>query len=294
MSSIRDIKLRIKSTQNIEHITKAMKMVAAARLKKAQDRLDSARPYARKMAEVTLDVAALTPWTFNSLLRPHRQANRILILVFTGDRGLAGGFHNNIADEAIEFGEKLKGNPRYHVSYFVMGRKGYYRFRQRKVNVDKRFDRLVSGVSFGEAQKLAREITDRYIQEKYDKIYLFYAKYYSAMSQKPKAFQLLPVDPSQARQKIETSGLFIFEPSRIQLLDSILARYVESEIYRSFLETEAGELGARMTAMSAASDSASDIIEKYQLQYNRLRQGQITKEITEIVAGAEALKKNTD
>jgi F-type H+-transporting ATPase subunit gamma len=294
MSSIRDIKLRIKSTQNIEHITKAMKMVAAARLKKAQDRLDSARPYARKMAEVTLDVAALTPWTFNSLLRPHRQANRILILVFTGDRGLAGGFHNNIADEAIEFGEKLKGNPRYHVSYFVMGRKGYYRFRQRKVNVDKRFDRLVSGVSFGEAQKLAREITDRYIQEKYDKIYLFYAKYYSAMSQKPKAFQLLPVDPSQARQKIESGGLFIFEPSRIQLLDSILERYVESEIYRSFLETEAGELGARMTAMSAASDSASDIIEKYQLQYNRLRQGQITKEISEIVAGAEALKKNTD
>jgi F-type H+-transporting ATPase subunit gamma len=294
MSSIRDIKLRIKSTQNIEHITKAMKMVAAARLKKAQDRLDSARPYARKMAEVTLDVAALTPWTFNSLLRPHRQANRILILVFTGDRGLAGGFHNNIADEAIEFGEKLKGNPRYHVSYFVMGRKGYYRFRQRKVNVDKRFDRLVSGVSFGEAQKLAREITDCYIQEKYDKIYLFYAKYYSAMSQKPKAFQLLPVDPSQARQKIESGGLFIFEPSRIQLLDSILERYVESEIYRSFLETEAGELGARMTAMSAASDSASDIIEKYQLQYNRLRQGQITKEISEIVAGAEALKKNTD
>lgn len=294
MSSIRDIKLRIKSTQNIEHITKAMKMVAAARLKKAQDRLDSARPYARKMAEVTLDVAALTPWTFNSLLRPHRQANRILILVFTGDRGLAGGFHNNIADEAIEFGEKLKGNPRYHVSYFVVGRKGYYRFCQRKVDVDKRFDRLVSGVSFGEAQKLARKITDCYIQEKYDKIYLFYAKYYSAMSQKPKAFQLLPVDPSQARQKIESGGLFIFEPSRIQLLDSILARYVESEIYRSFLETEAGELGARMTAMSAASDSASDIIEKYQLQYNRLRQGQITKEISEIVAGAEALKKNTD
>jgi F-type H+-transporting ATPase subunit gamma len=294
MSSIRDIKLRIKSTQNIEHITKAMKMVAAARLKKAQDRLESARPYARKMAEVTLDVAALTTWTFNSLLRPHRKRNRILILVFTGDRGLAGGFHNNIADEAIEFGEKLKSAAHGQISYYVMGRKGSYRFGQKKVEIYKRFDHLVSGVSFGEAQKLAKEISDYYIRERYDKIYLFYAKYYSTMIQKPKAFQLLPVDPSQARQKTETSGLFIFEPSRIQLLDSILVRYVESEIYRSFLETEAGELGARMTAMSAATDSASDIIEKYQLQYNRLRQGQITKEITEIVAGAEALKKNTD
>jgi F-type H+-transporting ATPase subunit gamma len=293
MSSIRDIKLRITSTQNIEHITKAMKMVAAARLKKAQDRLESARPYARKMAEVTLDVAALTPWTFNSLLRPHRRKNRILILVFTGDRGLAGGFHNTIADEAIEFGAKLKSDTHCHVSYYVIGRKGFYRFNQKKVEIYKRFDRLVSGVSFGEAQKLAKGISDYYIEEKYDKIYLYYAKYYSAMSQKPKAFQLLPIDPSLARQKTESTGLFIFEPSRIQLLDSILVRYVESEIYRSFLETEAGELGARMTAMSAATDSASDIIEKYQLQYNRLRQGQITKEITEIVAGAEALK-NTD
>jgi F-type H+-transporting ATPase subunit gamma len=294
MSSIRDIKLRIKSTKNIEHITKAMKMVAAARLKKAQDRLESARPYARKMAEVTLDVAALTPWTFNSLLRPHRQKNRVLILVFTGDRGLAGGFHNNIADEAIEFGENLKKNPHCQVSYYVMGRKGYYRFRQKKVSVDKRFDRLVSGVSFGVAQSLAREISDGYILEKYDMIYLYYAKYYSAMSQRPKTFQLLPIDPSQARQKTESKGLFIFEPSRIELLDSILVRYVESEVYRSCLETQAGEFGARMTAMSAATDSASDIIERYQLQYNRLRQGQITKEITEIVAGAEALKKNTD
>jgi F-type H+-transporting ATPase subunit gamma len=294
MSSIRDIKLRIKSTQNIEHITKAMKMVAAARLKKAQDRLESARPYARKMAEVTLDVAALTPWTFNSLLRPHRRKNKVLILVFTGDRGLAGGFHNNIVDEAIEFGEKLKSNPYCHVSYYVMGRKGFYRFHQKNVAIYKRFDRLVSGVSFGEAQKLAREITDYYIEEIYDKIYLYYAKNYSAMSHKPKAFQLLPIDPSQARKTTESGGLFIFEPSRIQLLDSILVRYVESEVYRSFLETEAGELGARMAAMSAATDSASDIIEKYQLQYNRLRQGQITKEITEIVAGAEALKKNTD
>jgi F-type H+-transporting ATPase subunit gamma len=291
MASIRDIKLRIKSTQNIEHITKAMQMVAAARLKKAQSRLEAARPYARKMAEVTLDLVALTPWSFHRLIRPHSQIRQVLIIVFTGDRGLAGGFHHNIADEAIEFGAKL--GERVRVSYFVIGKKGYVRFIQRQVPVYHRFKLPVAGVSFKTAQRLANEIIEQYKQEKFDKIYLYYAKFYSAMSQKPRPFQLLPLDPSQAKQKTEAGGQFIFEPDRKTFVYSILHRYVESEFFRAFLETEVGELGARMTAMSAASDNATDIINRYQLQYNRLRQGQITTEITEIVAGAEALKKNS-
>lgn len=287
MASIREIKLRIQSTRNIEHITKAMKMVAAARLKKAQERLDSARPYARKMAEVTLDLAALTPWSFNRLLRPHHQMQRILIVVFTGDRGLAGGFHNNIVDKAVEFGENLGSR---HLSYYIIGEKGYHRFLQRRIPVFKRFEQLVAGVSFMEAQAIAGELISYYKNEKFDKIYLFYAKFYSAMNQKPRPFQLLPIDPSQATRR-ETGGLFVFEPDRKRLLDEILPRYVESEIFRGFLETEAGELGARMTAMSAASDSAADIIDRYQLKFNRLRQEQITTQLNEIIGGADALKK---
>ncbi|MGD8401056.1 MAG: ATP synthase F1 subunit gamma [Bacillota bacterium] len=291
MASIRDLKLRIKSTQNIEHITKAMQMVAAARLKKAQSRLESARPYARKMAEVTLDLVALTPWSFHRLIRPHSQIRQVLIIVFTGDRGLAGGFHNNIADEAIEFGARL--GERVHVSYFVIGKKGYARFIQRRVPVYHRFKPPVAGVSFKTAQRLAQEIIELYKREKFDKIYLYYAKFYSAMSQKTRPFQLLPLDPSQSKQKIEAEGQFIFEPDRKTFVYSIVNRYVESEFFRAFLETEVGELGARMSAMSAASDNATEIIDRYRLQYNRLRQGHITTEITEIVAGAEALKKNT-
>jgi F-type H+-transporting ATPase subunit gamma len=290
MASIRDLKIRIKSTQNIEHITRAMQMVAAARLKKAQFRLTAARPYARKMAEATLDLAALTPWSFHRMLRPHRQMQRILIIVFTGDRGLAGGFHNNIADGAIAFGAKLADQA--EVSYCVIGKKGYSRFIQRQIPVYRRFEPSAAGVSFTMAQQFAQELIEQYKQEQFDKIYLYYAKFYSAMSQKPHSFQLLPIDPSRAKQKPESNGLFIFEPDRKTFVYSLFNRYVESEIFRGFLETEVGELGARMTAMSSASDNAADIIDRYQLKYNRLRQGKITTEISEIVGGAEALKKN--
>jgi F-type H+-transporting ATPase subunit gamma len=234
-------------------------------------------------------MAALTPWSFNPLLRPHHQSNRILIVVFTGDKGLAGGFHNGIADKAIEFGSSLKNKK---VSYYLFGKKGIHRFSQKNIKAFKQFQSLVTGLSFKDAQAVARELIEYYTAEKFDLIYLFYAKFYSAMSQKPRPFQLLPIDPSQSKHK-EESGLFIFEPQRRELLGSIVPRYVESEIFRAFLETEAGELGARMTAMSTATDNADEIIAEYQLEYNRLRQAKITKEITEIIGGSDALQKNS-
>ncbi len=288
MKTIRELKLRIASTTNIQQITTAMKMVAAARLKKAQVRLESARPYARKMAEVTLDLAALTPWSFNPLLRKHHCCLKDLIIVFTGDRGLSGNFHHDIADQAIEFGKKL--SEKNNVSYYLIGLKGYHRFLEKEISVFERFEGPVAGVSFATAQELGKKIINWYTEEQFDRINLFYAKFYSALSQKSRPFQLLPIDPAQAKAK-EESGLFIFEPARKKLLDSILPRYIESEIFRSFLETEAGELGARMAAMSAASDNAAEIIEEYQLEFNRIRQSHITNEIAEIVGGAEVLKR---
>ena len=287
MATIRDLRLKIKSIKNIQQITKAMKMVAVARLKRAQSRLESARPYARKIAEVTLDLASLTPWADNPLLRPHLHLRRVLILVFTGDRGLAGGFHQRIADGAYQF--SLKFANQAEVSYYLLGLKGFQRFQSRKISVAKRFPGLVAGVSSTEVQKLAREIAALYLNEEFDQIYLYYSKFHSAMTQKPRAFQLLPLEPAKARHK-EEHGLFIFEPDQKDILTNILPRYIESEIYRAFLETEAGELGARMTAMSSATDNAGELIDNYQLIMNRLRQSQITTEIAEIVGGAEALK----
>ncbi|MGE5582897.1 MAG: ATP synthase F1 subunit gamma [Bacillota bacterium] len=290
MRTNRELKARIASTKNIQQITTAMKMVAAARLKKAQARLESARPYARKMAEVTLDLAALTPWSFNPLLRKHHYNLKDLIIVFTGDRGLSGDFHYEIADRAVEFGLKLSAKSK--VSYYVIGLKGQRRFLEKQVPIFKSFEGPVAGVSFETARNLSKEIIVWYTEEQFDRIYLFYSKFYSALSQKPRSFQLLPIDPAQAKVK-EESGLFIFEPTRKKVLDSILPRYLESEIFRAFLETEAGELGARMAAMSAASDNAAEIIAEYQLEFNRIRQTQITNEIAEIVGGAEVLNKES-
>lgn len=286
MASLRDIRIKIKTIKNIQQITKAMKMVAAARLKRAQNRLESARPYARKMAEVTLDLASLTTWSENPLLKPHHQQRRILVVVFTGDRGLAGGFHLRIADGSVQFAKKFENA---EVSYYVVGTKGQQRFASRHVSIYKRFDESVIGVPTETIQNLAQELSQAYLSEEFDQIYLYYAKFVSAMTQRPRAFQLLPIDPSKAKQK-EEHGLFLFEPNQEEILNSILPRYIESEIFRAFLETEVGELGARMTAMSSATDNAGDLINRYQLEHNRLRQSQITKEISEIVGGAEALK----
>lgn len=290
MRTSRELKERISSTKNIQQITTAMKMVAAARLKKAQAQLESSRPYARKIAAVTLDLAALTPWSFNPLLRKHNYYFRNLIIVFTGDQGLSGGFHQEIADRAIEFGAKLSAKSK--VSYYLIGLKGRRRFLEKQVPIFKNFERPMAGVSIETARNLSEEVINWYINQKFNRVYLFYSKFYSALSQKPRAFQLLPIDPAQVGVKKE-SGLFIFEPTRKSLLDSILPRYLETQILRAFLETEAGEFGARMAAMSAASDNAAEIIEEYQLEFNRIRQTQITNEIAEIVGGAEVLNKES-
>jgi F-type H+-transporting ATPase subunit gamma len=291
MRTSRELKERIAGAKNIQQITTAMKMVAAARLKKAQARLESARPYARKMAEVTLDLAALTAWSFNPLLRRHNWHLRDLVIVFTGDRGLSGEFHHEIADRAMEFGAKLSAKGK--VSYYLIGIKGQRRFFEKEVPVFKSFAGPVAGVSFETARNLSKELIRWYTESRFDRIYLFYSKFYSALSQKPRPFQLLPIDPAQAEVK-EGSGLFIFEPARKELLDSILPRYMESEIFRAFLETEAGELGARMAAMSAASDNAGEIIKEYELEFNRIRQTRITNEIAEIVGGAEVLNEESE
>lgn len=287
MSSIRDIRVKIKSIENIQQITKAMKMVAAARLKKAQLRLESTRPYAQKIAEVALDLAQLTSWSYNVLLRPHQRVRRSLVLVFTGDRGLAGGFHQKVADGSIQFARKLEAQA--EVATYLLGWKGWQRFQSRRIPVYQRFKGSMVGVPFPIIQGLAQELIELYRSEEFDQIYLYYARFYSAMNQRTRAFKLLPIDPALIKQK-PSRGLFLFEPERREILDSILPRYIESELYRAFLETEVSELGARMTAMSSATDNAGELIDHYRLKYNKLRQSQITTEISEIVGGAEAQK----
>ncbi len=289
MASLRDIRIKIKTIKNIQKITKAMKMVAAARLKRSELKLQATRPYARKIAEVTLDLAALTKWQFLPSFQPRPQTKKVLVLVFTGDRGLAGGFHQQIADGARRFGKKFE--PEAEVFYYLIGQKGEQRFRSKQWPIFKSYTETVAAATNSLVREFATEILNYYLQEEFDQIYLYYAKYYSSISQRPRAFQLLPIDPSKAR-KVEKRGLFIFEPDQQTILEKIIPRYLESEIKRAFMETEVGELGARMTAMASATDNAGDLIDFYQLRYNRIRQSKITTEIAEIVGGAEALETN--
>lgn len=287
MPTIRRINQRIRGIRNIQHITRAMKLVAAARLKKAQERLESARPYARKIAEVTLDLAALTPWSFNPLLRPHPYSRRAVIVAFTGDRGLCAGYHERVVERCLTFADTIAAKEK--AALYMVGRQGINILQRLGRSCDYYFSESSRGVSFATSKMLAEKLIAEYIQGRCDGIYLVYAKFYSALSQKPRVFQLLPVDPVLAHQRTP-EGLFLFEPSRKEVLDSILPRYVESEIFRAFLECEAGELGARMTAMSNATDNAGEIISRLILDYNRARQAQVTREISEIIGGAEALR----
>lgn len=286
MASIRDLRVKIRSIESIQQITKAMKMVAAARLKRVEERLIAARPYARKIAETTMDLAELNQWSFHPLIQPREKMRRVLVMVFTGDRGLAGGFHQKVADGAVQFGRKFSGSK---VLYYSFGFKGWQRLRRNSIDIYQQYEHLVSGVTSSMITKLAQEIFQLYLQEEVDAVYLYYAKFVSPMQQRTKAFQLLPIDPTKHRSQKE-HGLFIFEPDEVTILEEIFPLYLESSLRRAFLETETGELGARMTAMSSATDNAGELIERYRLVYNRVRQSQITTEIAEIVGGNEALK----
>ncbi len=287
MATVRHISQRIRSIRNIQHITHAMKLVSAARLRRAEERLEAARPYARKMAEVTLDLAATTHWSYNPLLRPHVYIRRALVVIFTGDRGLCGGYHSRVVVRGLDFARDLEA--KQAVGLYAVGRQGVKLLRRADRRIDFEFTESALGVSFETAKSLAERLIDEYLREKCDRIFLVYAKFYSALEQRPRVFQLLPVDPSLAHQ-VTPEGAFLFEPSRKEVLDGILPRYVESEIFRAFLECEAGELGARMTTMANATDNAGEIIAHLVLEYNRARQAQVTREISEIIGGAEALR----
>jgi F-type H+-transporting ATPase subunit gamma len=286
MQSIRDLRVKIRSIESIQQITKAMKMVAAARLKRAEEHLFAARPYARKIAEVTLDLVELNQWSFHPLIQPHDHQRRVLVMVFTGDRGLAGGFHQKVADGAVQFGRKFQNA---ELLYYSFGLKGLQRLRRNSIQLFRQYEHLVAGISRELVTGLAQEVFRLYREEAVDAVYLYYAKYVSPMQQRTKAFQLLPIDPAKRRGRKER-GLFIFEPDETTIFEEIFPLYLESEMRRALLETETGELGARMTAMSSATDNAGDLIERYRLQYNRARQSQITTEIAEIIGGNEALK----
>jgi F-type H+-transporting ATPase subunit gamma len=287
--SLRDIRTRIGSVKSTRQITKAMKMVAAAKLRRAQDAILKTRPYAMLLEQTLSRVAsraAAEETVAHPLLAPRAQRTAEVVVI-TSDRGLAGGFNSNIARRTQRF--LTESADRFErVELATVGRKGRDFFRARRLEVRKDFTGVNTDLRYEKAEALAAEYTQRYLDGEVDAVFLAYNEFKSAISQKPVVFQLLPIEtePAEAAAGID----FKYEPSREALLADLLPRHVAMQVWRALLESAASEHGARMSAMESATKNAEEMIGALTLQYNRARQAYVTKELMEIVSGAEALK----
>jgi F-type H+-transporting ATPase subunit gamma len=290
MASLKDIKKRIGTVKNTQQITKAMKMVSAAKLRRAQEAVVAARPYADKMDDVLSSLALREDADSHPLLA-ERGKGKALIVLITGDRGLCGGFNANISKAAERFiREKREGFESYEL--LIVGRKGNdYLKRRAGMNITKVHENLVGTgqVSYPTGALLGQEVIELYRSGDYDSVFLVYNAFQSVMTQVQTVKQLLPIVPKEVDEGALVTD-YIYEPNATEVLDQILPKNIEVQIFRSLLESAASEHGARMTAMDSASKNASEMIGKLTLQYNRARQASITKELLEIISGAESIK----
>ena len=286
MSSTSDIRRRIKSVKSIQQITKAMKMVAAARLRKAQDKALASKPYTDKMIEILNNVAQGVEDISHPLLAV-REVNKVAYLILTSDKGLAGAYSSNVIREALPF---IKG--RDNVSISTVGRKGRDYFRHRGYEIDHEYIGISERPTYQDASQVAREMANDYKTAKYDEIHIVYTRFFSPGHFKPEALKLLPLDSPKQKSGVEAAASqpIIFEPSAATVLEALLPLYLETVIYGALSQAAASELGSRMLAMSSATDNAQELISTLILNSNKLRQANITREISEIVGGAEALK----
>ncbi len=295
MPSLKAIRKRIGSVKNTQKITKAMKMVAAARLRRAQQAITELRPYALKTLEVLSSVAARAGDEEVHPLLARREPRKVLLVVLTSDRGLAGAFNSAINKAAFRKWKELEAQG-VAVGFAVIGRKGRDFFRRRNANVAFEFTGVFEALSVVKAGEIGRAIVAEYKTDGFDAVYLCYNEFKSAISQKVVLEPLVHIVPmnvvgGEGEARVAESAVdFIYEPSKAALLDRLIPMYVEVEIFRALLESVASEHGARMTAMDNASKNAGEMIDRMTLVYNRARQAAITKELMEIIGGAEALK----
>ncbi len=285
MATLKEIRARIKAAKNIQQITKAMKLVSAARLKKATDRVLEARPYSEKMRGLMESLASAGELPSHPLME-NRPINKVAIILITSDRGLAGAYSTSLIRKATDF-VKTSANP---VRLITVGKKGTLFFSKRGYDVAHTITVPSSGARFEDALELSNYARDLFESGEVDAIYVCYAKFFSAIRQVPQIVQLLPIEAPVVENASTTSVDFEFEPGPAELLNALLPRYFLTLVWQAMLEATASEFGARMTAMTSATDNAGKMITNLTLKANRERQAAITKEILEVVGGAEALK----
>jgi F-type H+-transporting ATPase subunit gamma len=287
MASLRDIRKRIRSVKNTRQITKAMKMVSAAKLRKAQDNVIAARPYANTLDAVMSQLLARSePGEVTHPLLTRRDVKRIEFVVVSSDRGLAGGFNSNITRRALKF---LNENKSAEITITTIGRKAGEFLRGRGYTVRKDWPGFFAKLSYAQAEAVATEVTNRFLNKDVDAVYFLFNEFVSAISQVPNLSQLLPFEPKATSEAKPSSG-YAYEPNPQKVLEKLVPQAVNVRVYRGLLESWAAEHAARMAAMENATKNAGDMIGTLTLFYNRSRQALITKELMEIVSGAEALK----
>lgn len=290
MATLKQIRQRIRAAKNTQAITRAMKLVAAARLTKAKNRVEEARPYSEKMREFILSVGAAGDLPKHPLLERRENPARVALVLITADRGLAGSYNTNLVKAA----QKWLNEQPLESTLVAVGKKGNQFFSRRAYHISHFMTVPTAGADIGDAVHLTQKLEELFTSGKVDAVFLCYSKFYSPIRQEPQIVQLLPVEPPKSEnddQIDNKSGKeYSFEPSPAELLGLLLPKYLLTVTYQAMLESSASEHGARMTAMSNATDNAGKMISELTLTANRVRQASITKEILEIVAGAEALK----
>lgn len=289
MATLKQIRQRIRTSKNIQQITRAMKLVAAARLNKAKMRVEEARPYSEKMKDFMSSIGAAGELPPHPLLSK-REVKKVLLLLVTGDRGLAGSYNTLLIRKAGDFLRETKVDK---VMYAV-GKKGGQFFGKRGIDVVDTYSVPTAGARYEDAVAVCQKVRDMYESGEVDAVYVCYSKFYSPIRQVPQVVQLLPIEPPSGEEGASTEQKgakdYSFEPDAEGLLNFLLPKYLLTVIFQALLESSASEHGARMTAMTSATDNAGKMIGGLTLTANRVRQAGITKEILEIVGGAEALK----
>ncbi len=287
MATLRDIRRRIRSVESTQKITRAMKLVAAAKLRRAQERILSARPYAMKMAGLLSSLVSRAEGEAHPLL-VRRPAARKRLVIITADKGLCGAFNSNILRGSLAF---LREQGETNLTLVVVGKKARDFYRRRPWEVKSEMLGFFDRLAYSHAQELAGGLMQEYLGGEVDEVHLMYNEFRSVTVQRVKREQLLPIERAAAEERAAGGGDYIYEPSPEAILAALLPRHVTTQVYRALMESVAGEYGARMTAMEAATQNAKEMIGVLTIQYNKARQERITKELLDIVGGAEALRQ---
>ncbi len=292
MATLRDIRGRIKGAQSTQKITKAMKMVAAAKLRRAQEAIINARPFAAKIGQLLNNLITDEDRAANPFLI-EREGKNALVVVLTADRGLCGSFNTNLIKEAARMVDDELKSKGYTSSLYCIGKKGYEFFRKRNYSIAGHHIGLFKKLKFDAASSVSDELIELFISGKFDKVYVVTNEFKSVVSQKVITEQYLPVAfPADTAKKENRDTWYIYEENQQSIFQQVLPQYLKTQLWRFFLESNASEFGAKMTAMENATINAGELIRGLKVKYNKERQAAITKEILEIVSGSNALKKS--